>query len=876
MSWRLGIDLGTNSLGWWAFKVERDGRRWRVEESLGGGVYIFPEGREPAKRGRVGDSNAVRRRLARGMRRNRDRRKARLRALMRELVRLGLMPDPGKHRDELFQTPARVADPDRFNPYRLRAEGLERTLEPYELGRVLFHLGLRRGFKSNRIERSDDDDSNLKDRIAGLHDALNGKTLGQFQWETFNAEKGQQRPGSKPAGVRFRGGGKFYPDRSMYAAEFDAIRERQAPHHRLRTEDWKRLRDRYVLFQWPLKPVERGRCEFFPEEQRHWRDTPIGHDFRIYQELNSLKWFDENFAEHPLDAEQCVAVLDLLLTRKSEVKFDSLRKQKRTDGSLLFPDCVRFNYEDGKRKGLRNHGIAKMLSDDPVLTTLWEQRCAGEGDGGVLDDIFTALQEEADPATFGSRLAEVFGLERNAIEALGKLRLSRATASVSRRFMEAIVPVMQDQGLMYWEAVGELADDEGTPLHHSHRPDAGDRELLPYYGEILRGSMLGGDPTADSSSQPEVHFGKINNPTVHVALNSLRRVVNDLIARFGGPPAEIHVELSRNLKRSRKQRDEITVRQAREERENKRIRDELEKHRITVPSALDVKKVRLWEELGETELARRCPFSGKPISFAQLLNGDAEIEHLLPFKRTLDDSMANLTVALRWANRLKGNRTPHEAFASDAYVKYGIRWETVSRLAQRLPSNKAWRFGPDAMVRFEGENDFVARQLTDNAYIARSAVHYLGCLEGVEQIVPNRGGLTALLRGKWRLNGILSDDNRKTREDHRHHAIDAAVIALGDRSVLKSVSDQTGRGADDRVRIEVPDLSANIEDAIRRRVPEIGRRVQAGPRVAKLDVQGNSLWIRGAGPPRPRFARPRPRCAQAPDRTDSQGIRMHP
>lgn len=823
MPWRLGIDLGTNSLGWWAFEVHRDDDRWRVRSSLGGGVYIFPDGREPMTRGRVGDSNAVRRRLARGMRRNRDRRKARLRALMRELVELGLMPELSEDRDKLFRTKAKATDKDRFNPYRLRAEALERTLDPYELGRVLLHLGLRRGFKSNRIEPSDDDEGMLKNRMDDLQDALNGKTLGQFQWERINAEKDRQKAGSKPAGIRFRGDGRFYPSRSMYAEEFEAIRQRQAPHHRdrLQEEDWERLKTRYVLFQWPLKPVERGRCEFLPEELRHWRDTPIGHDFRIYQELNALRWFDGDSREHSLDAGQRAAVLDLLLTRKSEVKFDALRKLRQGNGSPLFPGCVRFNFEDGKRKGLKNHGVAKMLSGDPALVELWERRCSGQGDRGFLDDIFQALHEEADPQELGVRLSRRFGLEDTAIEALGRLRLSRVTANVSRKFMESIVPVMRDQGLMYWEAVGELADVEGTPLHHSHRPGGSNQERLPYYGEILRNSMLGADPTADPDTQPEAHFGKINNPTVHVALNSLRRVVNELIARFGEAPVEIHVELSRDLKRSRKQRDETAVRQAREERENIRIREMLAKHNVPVPSARDVKKVKLWEELGQSELVRRCPFSGRSISFAQLVNGDAEIEHILPFKRTLDDSMANLTVAMRWANRLKGNRTPYEAFASGAHAKDGIDWETVSSRGTRLPANKAWRFGPNAMVRFEGENDFLARQLTDNAYIARSAVRYLGCLKDVEQIVPNRGGLTAMLRGKWRLNGILSDDNRKDREDHRHHAIDAAVIALADRRVLQSVSEQTGRRSDDRVSIQVPGLPTNIEESIRRQVPEI-------------------------------------------------------
>lgn len=821
MHWRLGIDLGTNSLGWWAFAVTRAGKRRQITKSIDGGVYIFSDGREPAKDGRVGESRAVARRLARSMRRNRDRRKARLRALMRDLLALGLMPQDEHERRRLFQTAKADKDPERNNPYRLRTEALERTLAPQELGRVLFHLGLRRGFKSNRIEASDEDGGKLKARIEELAQRLKGCTLGQFLWARYQDEKRAEGKARNAAPIRFRGETEFYPERSMYAAEFDAIRARQEQHHALSPEDWERLRDRYILFQWPLKPVERGACSFFPSEPRHWRDTPIGHDFRIYQELNALRWIDRNLAEHSLDREQRRAVLDRLWKQKSEVKFASLRKENRAEGSPLFPDCQRFNLEGGKRTGLKPHGIAATLSKHATLAPLWEARMSEDGDGGRLDDIFVALLEEAEPDALAARLADDFGLSSKEIEALAALRLSRATANVSRAFMECLVPILRDQGLPYWEAVAEIPDENGTPLHHSHRPGAGDRDTLPYYGEILRGSMLGADPTADPVTEPEKHFGRINNPTVHVALNALRRVLNCLIERFGAPPVEIHVELSRALKKTKKERDEDSLRQAREDRENRRIRADLERHGIPNPSALDVKKVKLWEELGETELTRRCPFSGHPISFAQLMNGEAEIEHILPFKRTLDNSTANLTIALRWANRLKGNRTPYEAFATDLYVKDGITWEEVRARADALPSRKSWRFGPDAMERFERDSDFIARQLTDNAYIARAAVQYLGCLRGVEQIVPNRGGLTALLRGKWRLNGILSDDNRKSREDHRHHAVDAAVIALADRALLHAVSTLSARGSDDLLHIEVPQVPPEIEQALRERVPHI-------------------------------------------------------
>ncbi|MDE0250323.1 MAG: hypothetical protein OXK72_04860, partial [Gammaproteobacteria bacterium] len=824
MNWRLGVSLGTHALGWWAFQVKKTGKRWQPRASLSGGVYVFPSGREPTRRGRVGDSHTVRRRLTRNARRNRDRRKTRLQAFMRELVDLGLMPESIEQRRGLFQTLPGSADLHRFNPYFLRAEAVQRRLAPYELGRALFHLGLRRGYRSNRTgEQEEEDGGDFKERIANLKHALDGQTLGQFQWSRIKQDLRRQQSGEPPAGIRFRNPDSFFPDRSMYEAEFEAIRQRQAPEHDLTQEDWERLRDRYVLFQWPLRPMSRGTCRYFPNEIRYWKNTPIAHDFRIYRELNSLKWFDHEYQEHDLDAEQYTAVRNLLLSRKSEVKFDALRKLKKADQSLLFPDCSHFNLEseNRSRRGIEPHGMVNILGNHPVLTPFWAQRSADTGDGGLLDDIFAALLGETEQEALNARLLGEFNLEEEAIEAFRSLKLSRNTVGESRKFLEKIVPILRDQHLTVWEATREVRDDRGKPLYPGHGPNRHGYKELPYYGEILRDSMAGMDSKADPATEPELHFGRIGNPTVHVALNSLRRVVNALISRFGTSPVEIYVELSRDLKNSRKKRNIASAIRARNRKADDKYCEELREYGIHDPSGRDLKKYRLWKELGEGDAARCCPFTGEHISVAQLFSGEAEIEHILPFKRTLDDSMANLTVAMCRANRIKGNRTPFEAFAKGTYAKDGIQWETITELAANLPHHKKWRFGKNALQIFEREHDFIARQLTDDAYIARSAARYLGCLKGVEQVVSSRGSLTALVRGKWHLNEILCEDSRKNRNDHRRHAINAAITALVDRSLLKSVSKRTARGTDGRIHIMVPKLDDRMKTSIHRQVHEM-------------------------------------------------------
>ena len=148
---------------------------------------------------------------------------------------------------------------------------------------------------------------------------------------------------------------------------------------------------------------------------------------------------------------------------------------------------------------------------------------------------------------------------------------------------------------------------------------------------------------------------------MHIGLNQVRTVVNALIERYGHP-SEVIVELARDLKQSREQREEENKRQAERQTRNRKYRSEIAAH-LSISEervkADDLQKVQLWEELNLKNAADRCcPYSGAQIGFAMLFNGEAEIEHILPFSMTLDDSLANKTVALRQANRIKGNRTP--------------------------------------------------------------------------------------------------------------------------------------------------------------------------------------------------------------------------
>ncbi|MBM3510549.1 MAG: type II CRISPR RNA-guided endonuclease Cas9, partial [Alphaproteobacteria bacterium] len=255
MAYRLGLDIGTNSIGWWALNLDAAGK---PSGSLAAGVRVFGDGRNP----KDGSSLAVQRRGPRGMRRRRDHYLRRRHDLMEILIAVGLMPPDEVGRKEI----------EKLDPYEVRTKALGRALTPYELGRALFHLNQRRGFKSNRkIDKAED--NKLTEKIDELRRRMHesgARTLGEFLYR--RRLKGKM--------VRARPEAGFYPDRALYDAEFEAIRKQQEPHHTLRTDQWAQIKD-VIFFQRPLKPVKPGWCLFEEGERRAHRALPSAQEFRI-------------------------------------------------------------------------------------------------------------------------------------------------------------------------------------------------------------------------------------------------------------------------------------------------------------------------------------------------------------------------------------------------------------------------------------------------------------------------------------------------------------------------------------------------------------------------------------------------------------------
>lgn len=765
MTHRFSFDLGTSSLGWCVIDFDPDGRPCGIKDI---GVRIYHDSRDPQS----GTSLASDRRAARGARRNRDRYLKRRERLMNCLIKFGLMPDEESERKEL----------EGLDPYLLRADALDKEIPVYHVGRALFHMNQRRGFRSNRIADAgsdEKDDGIIRGGVTELDRRIaqsKARTLGEYLY----------RRRKKKKGVRARPGAGFFPSRQMLAEEFEAIWTSQAVHHPAEmTDDAKEKIQEAIFFQRNLHAKEPGRCELNPHEFRAPRALPLTQRFRMWQEIANLKIIDADETPRSLDPEQRAAIY-AKLQRQKTVSFGAMHKLLKLD------QLERFNLEDGKRKGLNGDETAAVLAKDDLFGKGWFDL-----DEARQDEIVGRLLSEENESALAETAEAEWGLDAAAADRLVRVRLPQGYGRVGPTAMAAIIDVIRDQGLVYADAAKEAG------YHHSDHAPKGLLGALPYYGEVLSRYCAGQDPDGNTE---EEKFGTLANPTVHVGLNQLRRVYNAL-ANLHGAPQSIIVELARELKLSQQQKQDIQRDQARNQKRNEEIAEKLVELRQEVTGA-NIRRYKLWEEQGDVH-DRRCPFTGDVISGERLFSEEFEIEHLLPFSRTLDDGVANKVLCHRDANRAKGNRSPFEAFGDSP--KIGSRtydWEAILRRADSLPNNKRWRFGPDAMERFELEEGFIARQLTDTAYLARVSREYLSHVCADVSVTPGR--LTALIRGKWGLNDLLPDHNfantaqEKNRLDHRHHAIDAFVIGLTDRASLQRIA-RAADGVRERLIDDMPE-----------------------------------------------------------------------
>lgn len=680
------------------------------------GVRVFPEGVDRDKQGGEVSKNAARR-AARSARRNRFRRAYRKDKLIRMFRRHGLLPVDPAQWHILFRT----------DPYTLRAKGLDASLTPYEFGRVLFHINQRRGFLSNRKSgKSKEDGVVAKDANQLQKDMTDSacRTLGEYFAKC------------KSEGKDIRG---HYTFRKMFQDEFDILWETQKRFHPdILTEELKsQVRDQTIFFQRPLKlqPELIGNCELEPGHKRCPRADFHARRFRILQDVNNLLIRNPNGTERPLTEDERNKVIEEVFAKK-DVEFDSLRKK------LGLLETQSFNLQEGKAK----KGTAKIKGDEFIdqLQKILKKSIErlSPSDLAEINDLI--IDDDLSDEQAIKMLVEQRGFTQDQAQKAANMSLPEKYTRFSRLAIQKLLPHME-KGLKTNEAIKAVY---GT--HQAAKP-VDSVEFLA--------------PPAD-----------LRNPIVTKALWEVRKVVNAILREYG-KPARILVEMARELRGSKKERDEIRDKIKENEDRNDQARQELmANHNVANPSRDDIIKYKLWLECNKT-----CPYTGKSIPPSALFGPypEFQIEHIFPYSRSLDDSYMNKTLCHVDENiHRKRERTPYEAYSGTE------QFENILQRIAALPWPKRRRFTQESIEL----DNFIERQLNDTRYISREVIRWLKSL-GVP-VMGTRGQATAELRHQWGLDLILDfiGNGQKNRDDHRHHAIDAVVTALTSQKHLRALA----------------------------------------------------------------------------------------
>ena len=781
----LGLDLGPNSIGW-ALVETRFNENGEPTEYLGFkdcteaahppmGVRIFEEGIPNLGTGKE-KPRAQERRLARSARRVHARRTARKLRLRRILQAHGFLPEDPAELQKLL---------DLANPYALRAKGLDEELEPHELGRALYHLVQRRGFKSNRKSTNDSKDKKPSETLAAISSledeiADSGvRSLGEYLYKVSQEESDALSSGE----IRLR---DRRTSRGMIQEEVRLLCDRQLEFHP-GLGDIRRQLEHAIFFQHSYlvddkrrrnapsranlhRSPQLARCVLEPSEPRCSKSSWQFQEFRILKETHNLRVIGANGKQAPLSEHNRQIALEILRSRKT-VKFDSLRKE------LKLHEYDRFNLEAGGRKALDGNAIDALLAS-ALGKKNWSQK--SDEDQHALRQ---ALDLEEDPDEF-DRIFVAAGCDEKGLAKLKKYNPSDAYGSYSIKTLERLIPLMADGARSEHDAVAEAYPEKVQIAQLTKLPALVQKELLP------RG------------------FKNLSNPVVTRALTEIRKVVNAIV-RVHGLPRQIVVEMARQMKQGKKARDKVSKQNRDRQDARRAARDRVAELGGNPESRSDVLRVLLWEEQGHL-----CAYSGRPISQAHLFNASTELDHILPRWRSADDSQMNKVLVFAAQNQEKGDKTPAEWLGSESEKFH----ELVERARGRCQSGAMpWAKLKRLQAETVDADGFTSRQLNDTSYIARLTVSFLELLypaelrSGEKSVRTTRGGLTAELRRAWGLNAVYHPFQRKdgtpcvtnhgeikVRSDHRHHAVDALVVALSSRASLKRHQDTMRRRTSDQ------------------------------------------------------------------------------
>lgn len=816
----LGLDLGVGSIGWCLIALDAQGD---PAEILGMGSRVVPLNNATdaadfsiGKAFTTNQERTARRTMRRGFARYQLRRYR----LRRELEKVGMLPDAA-----LIQLPL-------LELWELReraATAGERLTLP-ELGRVLCHINQKRGYrhvKSDAAAIVGDEGEKKKDSnsayLAGIRandEKLQDehKTVGQY----FAEQLRQSQSESPTGGISYRIKDQIF-SRQRYIDEYDQIMAAQRVHYPdiLTDEFIRMLRDEVIFMQRPLKSCKHlvSLCEFEKQERvmRVQQDdgkggrqlverrvkfgpkvapksSPLFQLCRIYEAVNNIRLTRPDGSPRDITPEERAKIVAHLQSSAS-LSFAALKKllkekaliaDQLTTKSGLKGNSTRVALAAALQPYPQYHHLLDMELETRMMTVQLTDEETGEvteREVAVVTDsyvrqplyrlwhiLYSIEERDAMRRALITQLGmKEEDLDGGLLDQLYRLDFVKpGYGNKSAKFICKLLPQLQ-QGLGYSEACAAVG------YRHSNSPTS---------EEITERTLL--------EKIPLLQRNELRQPLVEKILNQMINLVNALKAEYGVD--EVRVELARELKMSREERERMTIQNDKRKEANDEVAEKIQKSGL-YPTKSRIRKYRLWEEAGKV-----CLYCGQSIDEKQCLNGDdMEVEHIIPKSVLYDDSYGNKTCACRRCNKEKGNRTALE------YIRAkGWEAEYMKRINDLLKEKKI-SYSKHQRLRWLKEDipsDFLERQLRLTQYISRQAMAILQ--QGIRRVSASEGGVTARLRSLWGYDDILHTlnldrydsmgetervsregetteklriTNWSKRKDHRHHAIDALVVA---------------------------------------------------------------------------------------------------
>lgn len=843
----LGLDLGSSSIGWaiieeYSNEISSENVISDKDKIVGIGSRIIPlstEENTQFTKGQALTKNADRTK-------NRTQRKGYDRYQLRRALLLEKLSQLGMYNGKTLKL-------SKLELWELRAKAVHEQITLLELGRVLCHINQKRGYRTVKADYGDKKQGAYVSQVIERHKEINehGLTIGQFLYNGLKAN------------TAFRCKERIFP-RIAYMEEFNAIMSCQKTFYPevLTEEAIAHIRDYIIFHQRPLKSCKHlvGKCSLekhYKECNGQLRDcspkvaprtSPIFQVCKIWESINNLK-IQNKFNE----------ILYISLEQKQEIfNFMNINEKLKANDlkSKLGIKSKEWQFSKAVGSGLQGNttycAINKALGNHKEYKHL------------LKFDLNIDCKEVVNTET--GEITEVKAINAS-FEKQPLYELWHALYSISdiEELKETLINKFK---VTDEEVLDNLCQIDFVKAGYSNKSSRAIRKVLPYLQDGMQYHdakiMAGYNDTTLTKEQNEarelavkllpIRKGELRQPVVEKILNQLVNLVNALMEEHGRFD-EIRVELARELKQNKEERDATTKAMARNQKQNEEIAKRIQDEYGLTPTRSRIQKYKMWEETEHV-----CIYCGKTVSAKEFLLGfGAEVEHIIPRSVIFDDSFANKVCSCSECNKDKNNRTAFDYMKTKSEGDFTAYIERINDLAERdkISNTKRKKL---LMPGSELPTDFIERQLRESQYIAKKAKEILQTI--CHNVYSTSGSITDFIRHLWGWDEILHTLNfsryqtvgltemvereingKKVeveriagwskRMDHRHHAVDALTIACTKQGYIQRINNLNSLKD-----ISFSSFADDKQDtATRQRLTRLERYIKMQPHFTTAEVQ---------------------------------------